>query len=161
MSHEFDEKRDLAQYFIMCYIASRQGLTKLGILRSERNLQGDYAEWLVSESFGLQLEPNTVQKGYDATDREGHTYQIKSRIVKTLQQSTAFNFARDETRFDYLIGVFFSPSFHVLGVVRVPYQAVRELGVQNANKFRFRWNRKTASDPRIEKLSWSGEPKVS
>ncbi len=62
------EKLELAQYIIRCYSASRQcltrlGLTRLGILRSERSLQGDYAEWLVAELLGLQLARSGVQKG--------------------------------------------------------------------------------------------------
>ncbi len=57
------EKLELAQYIIRCYSASRQCLTRLGILRSERSLQGDYAEWLVAELLGLQLARSGVQKG--------------------------------------------------------------------------------------------------
>jgi hypothetical protein len=103
METDFDQKRELAQHFIQCYLAARQGLTKLGILRSERTLQGDYAEWLVAELLRLRLTPSTIQKGFDATDRKGQIYQIKSRIVKSLDQSTSFNFADIAVSFDYLV----------------------------------------------------------
>ena len=159
MSRDFSKKRELAQYFIRCYIAARQGLTKLAILRSERNLQGDYAEWLAAGLLGLQLAPSTIQKGFDAKDNEGNTYEIKSRIVRTLRQNTSFDFRRGEMQFDFLIGVFFSPSFDLLGVIRVPNQVVRELAVQNANRFSFRWNKQTTGDPRIEKPIWSEDSK--
>jgi hypothetical protein len=130
----------------------------MGILSSERNLQGDYAEWLIAQLFNLQLAPSTVQKGYDATDKRARTYQIKSRIVRTLRQTTSFDFSREESEFDYLIGVFFSPSFDLLGAIRVPQAVVIELRAENANSFRFRWNRKAACHPRVEKLAWAGEP---
>lgn len=152
MSHEFDEKRDLAQYFILSYNASRQGLKKLGILRSERNVQGDYAEWLAAEILDLRLAANTVEKGFDATDREGRTYQIKARLVQSLDETTSFDFKSMPASFDYLVCVFLSHTLELLGIACVPYQVVRELGKQNENSFRFRWNKRTASDPRIKKV---------
>lgn len=150
----FNERQELAQYFIKCYLAARQGLRKLGILRSERTLQSDYAEWLVAALLDLQLARSTTQKAWDAKDAQGRTYQIKSRIVRNLSQNTSFDLATIEEPFDYLVCVFFSPTLELLGVARVPYTVVRELGVQNANNFRFRWNKRTASDNRIEKLVW-------
>lgn len=70
----FQEKRELARSFIKCYLAAREGLTRLGILRSERTLQADYAEWLVAELLGLQLAPGGTQRGWDAIDPQGKTY---------------------------------------------------------------------------------------
>ncbi len=150
----FNEKKELAQYFIKCYLAARQGLTKLGILRSERTLQSDYAEWLVAELLDLQLAPSTIQKAWDAKDAQGRTYQIKSRQVSNLSENTSFDLRRIEEPFDYLVCVFFSCTFELLGIARVPYAVVRELGRQTATSFRFRWNKRTASDNRIEKLVW-------
>jgi hypothetical protein len=155
VSEDFDQTRALAQHFIRCYTAARQGLSELGILRSERNLQGDYAEWLAAGLFGLQLVPNPVQKGFDAHDARGLRYQIKSRMVKHLFQPTSFDFAAITEPFDYLVCAFFSPSFELLGLVKVTHAVVRERGVHNAAGFRFRWNRRTAGDARIERIIWS------
>jgi hypothetical protein len=116
------EKFRVAQALIRCYLGSRQGLSELRILRSERNLQGDYAEWLVAELLRLKLAESTIQKGYDATDRKGRTYQIKSRIVDSLAKNTSFDWRDINHRFDFLIGVFFSRSFEVLQIIRVPYE---------------------------------------
>lgn len=148
------EKLDLAQYFIKSYLSSRQGLTRLGILRSERNLQGDYAEWLVSKLFGLQLTDSTVEKGFDAVDSRGRKYQVKSRVVKDLQRNTSFDIADIENQFDFLVGVFFSQDFQLLGIIKVPYDIVKELGSQTTKRFSFRWSKKVAEDDRIEKLLW-------
>lgn len=150
----FNEKQELAQHFIKCYLAARQGLTKLGILRSERILQSDYAEWLVAELLDLQLAPSTTQRAWDAKDAQGRTYQIQSRIMRNLSQNTSFDLAIIKEPFDYSVCVFFSPTLELRGVARVSYTIVRELGVQNANSFRFRWNTRTSSDNRIEKLVW-------
>ena len=56
--------------------------------------------------------------------------------------------------FDYLAGVFFGPAFEVLGVVRIPFEAVMELGSQTGSTFRFYWNRHNSQDARVERLFW-------
>ena len=157
MKKKFEEKKELAQHYIQSYLAARQGLRKTGILRSERSLQGDYAEWLVGEMLGLKLTPSTIQKGYDAKDKYGHAYQIKSRLVKSLNSNTSFDFRKIEAKFNYLICVFFSTTFELLGVVRVPFKVVQELKRENEQRFAFRWNRKIAGDGRIRKIFWKTE----
>ncbi len=42
---EADEKLGKAMHLIRDYIAAREGLRQLGILRSERAIQSDLAEW--------------------------------------------------------------------------------------------------------------------
>jgi hypothetical protein len=154
MAADFPSKQDIARHFIQCYLAARSGLTALGILRSERHLQADYAEWLVAEYLHLQLATSTIQSVYDALDDQGLTYQIKSRIVRHPSQSTSFDFATIDKPFDYLVCVFFSPELEVLAIIRVPYQVVSELASRTNTTTRFRWNRQTANDPRIERLAW-------
>lgn len=152
----FDEKQELAQHFIKCYLAAREGLKKLGILRSERALQSDYAEWLTAELLNLQLASSLVHKTWDASDADGKTYQIKSRRVKNLNQPTSFDLKTIDDPFDYLVCVFFSDVFEPLMVIRVPYDVVRELGTPTKGSFRFRWNKRVRKDRRIE-IVWSQE----
>jgi hypothetical protein len=147
----------VAGHLLKCYVASRAGLNELGILRTERTLQGDYAEWLCARSLNLTLSSSTVQRGIDARDAAGNTYQIKSRIVRTLTESTSFDLASNELNFDWLLAVFFTRDFDALGVIRVPRTAVIELGTQTSSTFRFRWNRSAARHPRIERLLWHEE----
>jgi hypothetical protein len=151
-SEEAGNKLALARHLIAIYLQSREGLKELGILRSERTLQGDFAEWLVAEYLGLALSESTIEKAFDAVDAEGTTYQIKSRIVESLGSNTSFDFSDIEAHFDYLIGVFFDRSFNVMGMIKVPYEVVRELGNQTTRSFNFRWNRKTADDPRVKSI---------
>ena len=104
----------------------------MGIIRTARSLQSDYAEWLVANRLELTLSKNPVEPVFDATDAEDKTYQIKSRIVEELSQPTSFDFRDIEPRFDYLVGVLFDPALEVLEMVLVPYEVVRELGSQRA-----------------------------
>ncbi|RMG60710.1 MAG: hypothetical protein D6715_14820 [Calditrichaeota bacterium] len=147
----------IARHFLQCYLSSRDGLKELQILRSERLLQGDYAEWLVAQVLDLKLEQSQTEKAIDARDERGRTYQIKSRIVKNLTQNTSFDLRTIDDRFDFLVPVFFNKSFEVLAMLKVPYEVVRELGYQTSSTFRFRWNSKVATDERIEKIIWEDE----
>jgi hypothetical protein len=144
---------EIARDFIRCYTSARRGLTTLGILRSERTLQGDYAEWLIARLLNLELATSGVHPIYDATDETGKTYQIKARVVRHLKQSTSFDF-RDLTKeFDYLVCVFLEEeSLDLLGVLRVPYNVVREHERVGGN--RFAWNRQAQQDDRIERVIW-------
>ncbi len=130
-------------------------MKRLGTLRSERNLQGDYAEWLAARMLGLRLAPSSVQRDYDGTDSEGRTYQVKSRIVQRLDRdTTSFDFRRGELSFHYLLCVFFSPTLELMGMVRIPCDAVRSLCSRTQSDLRFRWNKRSAGDPRMERLVW-------
>ena len=151
-NEEARNKLTLARHLIAIYLQARDGLKELDILRSDRTLQGDYAEWLVAEYLGLKLSESTIEKGFDAVDAEGTTYQVKSRIVESLGSNTSFDFSDIEAHFDYLIGVFFDRSFNVMGMIKVPYDVVSELGTQTSRRFTFRWNRKTADDPRVKQI---------
>ena len=135
------------------YLDSRDGLKELGILRSERNLQGDYAEWLVAEKLNLILADSAIQKGFDATGNDSKTYQIKSRMVTTIEDRTSLDFQDLAHEFDYLIGVFFSKRLEVIQMIRVPYKTVVELAVKNKTNYRFRWNRESMQNTTVEILN--------
>ena len=141
------------QSLLKDYLSSRDRLKELGILRSERNLQGDYAEWLVAEKLNLILADSAIQKGFDATGNDGKTYQIKSRMVTTIEDRTSFDFQDLAHEFDYLIGVFFSKRLEVIQMIRVPYKTVVELAVKNKTNYRFRWNRESMQNTTVEILN--------
>jgi hypothetical protein len=149
-------RRDLAvaRHLVACYLSSRAGLKQLGILRTERTLQGDFAEWLVGHLLDIRLSPSTVEKHIDGVDRAGRTYQIKSRVVSSMSQSTSFDFRGAEIDCDFLVAVFFDRSFEVLAVLRVPRKVIIALSTATGSGLRFRWNRSCANDRRVERLFW-------
>jgi len=152
---EAREKFAVARHLIACYLSSRAGLEQLGFLRSGRPLQGDYAEWIVAERLGLQLSRSTVEAHIDATDSaSGKTYQIKSRIVATMQQNTSFDFRSDEFSFDFLAAVFFDPTFGLLAILRIPRDVVAARSSKTTSRVSFRWNRACADHPDIERIFW-------
>jgi hypothetical protein len=141
------------QQLISNYIESRDALKNAGILRTDRNLQGDYAEWIVAKKLNLTLSESAIQKGYDATDSDGKTYQIKSRMVYAVDQQTSFDFTSLDHKFDYLIAVFFSKDLDVIKIIKVPYEAVLEHSVKNKTNHRFRWHKGMFTNSYIEDIS--------
>ena len=124
-------------------------------LRAEGRLRHDHAVGLLASRFNLRpAAPGAA--GHDATDALGRTYRVKTRVVADLGASTSFDFRpRDAPlEFDDLLGVFYSPDFAILGVIRVPREVVRELGRVNRDSLRLRWTRRTAADLRIAKVIW-------
>lgn len=155
------EKFETAQTEISKIIHARQELRRLGIVRSETSLQGDYAEWIVCRWLGLEANLSFVERGFDAIGiDEKSRYQVKARMVKTWPTSTSFDFNDGEFEFDFLIGVFVSPSFEILGIIQVSRKHAKELSTKRIREdgtedWRFRWNRKTSADPKVAKILWS------
>jgi hypothetical protein len=141
------------QQLIANYIKSRDALKDAGILRTDRNLQGDYAEWIVAKKLNLTLSESTIQKGFDAVDAKGKTYQVKSRMVYAADQQTSFDFQSLDHKFDYLIAVFFNKDLDVIKIIKVPYEAVLEHAVKNKTNHRFRWHTGTSGNPYIEDIT--------
>lgn len=126
------------------YLKAKEKLKQLNILRSDRNLAGEYAEWILlnAKNPKLTLAENTVQKGFDAYDDNQKTYQIKSRQVKTLQSNTSFDIKDINNPFDFLICVFFDKNLDVLDILIIPRELVlNQKKDLDTNSFRFRWTK--------------------
>ncbi|MAA91642.1 MAG: hypothetical protein CL914_15835 [Deltaproteobacteria bacterium] len=148
-------KLQIAEHFIAIHLQSHEGLEQLGILRTKRLLQADYSEWLVSQLLDIQLLDNPVAKGFDGTDSQGQKYQIKGRVVQALGDNTSFDFKTLRSKFDFLAGVLLSPSFQLLGLIRVDYDTVKKLANKNRGRYSFRLNQQALDDPRLERLFWN------
>lgn len=103
-------------------------LKRRGVVRSENNPTGDYAEWLVSKQLGLTLAAKS-EKGFDAVDAEGFRYQVKSRRHNADNASSQLGVIRDleSQGFDYLIAVVFDAEWNVLRAAKIPYRLVNKL----------------------------------
>lgn len=115
------------------------------------------AKWEAARLLRLTRVPEGSHESYDASDSAGKRFRIKCR-TGTPEESTSFDFRHENFLslgrvFDELVCVFQSHDGDILAVYRVPYEVVRELGVQNRDSFRFRWNRKVAGDKRIGSVS--------
>ncbi len=123
------------------YVVALKQLKKLGVVRTERNVQGDYAEWLVAQKFGLELSENPVQKGWDGKDAKGKLYQIKARTVRDLSTPTSFDGHYDtDPSFDNLVCVFLDRELNVLQILCLPKKVVsKKARIDKKGRYRLRW----------------------
>ena len=127
------------------YISARNGLKELGIVRSDSSVAGNYGEWLAARKYRLKLVNNLVNKSFDATDRLGKKYQIKTRLVKDINSPTSFDFKK-MGQFDYLVMVFLNKiSFEPMFIKLVPKDFVARHVAKNASRLSFRWNKNMRS----------------
>jgi hypothetical protein len=132
--------RRVASY-LRTIMDTREALIKEGVVRSERDIIVDYAEWLAARRFKLRLARSGVNRTFDAVDRQGARYQIKARRVSSINDSTSFDF-HNYDRFDYLVAVLIDKStMEPITTQKIPYPIVRKYWRKNKNRRSFRWNR--------------------
>lgn len=97
--------------------------------RSVNNPTGDYAEYLFAQAFNWTLENNS-KAGYDATDRCGNRFQIKSRRLaenKVSERRLGTMRNLELKNFDSLAAVLFDENYNVFKGIIIPYEGVMEI----------------------------------
>lgn len=120
-----DLKIQTASNLLQLYCQVIQELNRRSICRSTNNPVADVAELLAVQSLGLSRAPKST-KGYNATDRDGHRYEIKSRRITSHNPSRMLSAIRDckARHFDYLVGILFREDFSVYKACVVPFEIV-------------------------------------
>jgi hypothetical protein len=97
------------------------------VVRTANNPVADYAEYLVADKMNLTLANNS-NSGYDALDKDGVRYQIKSRRFNNNRQPRQLGVIRDieKNNFDFLIAVLFDFNFNALEVYKIPKDVIME-----------------------------------
>jgi hypothetical protein len=132
---DLDEVKDA----VRDYVAIRSRLKRLGVLRSNRELQGEFAEWFAAKLLGLRLLP-PFHRGHDAVDPvSGARYEIKCQQVPNLSGGTTFSFERDLGDFDWFLAVLLSPKMEPWAVVRIPRSHVDAYATTSDKHRHFRW----------------------
>ncbi len=121
------------------YVRLRRELKARGVLRADRSLAAELAEYLAARDFGVSLVRNLVNAGFDGM-RDGKHVQVKARIVPGVDAPTSWDFREAPADFDEFLGFLFDPDYRVLRVVTLPVDVVRELAVQNRGRWSLRWN---------------------
>ena len=89
------------------------------------NLVADYGEYLSAKMLGLTLMSNSVNRDYDAEDKDGKKYQIKSRKDSLRNKATILPIDRNieqlkTANFDFLIGIVFDNDWNVKVLLKIP-----------------------------------------
>lgn len=102
-------------------------LKERGVTRSANNPTGDYAEHLFAKAFGWTLASNAK---FDATDRQGRTYQIKARrMTRGTHVSRQLGVLRNlqDGGFDYLAAVLLRANYEVERGIIIPHSAIEPI----------------------------------
>ena len=107
-------------------------LRRRGVVKTENNPIGDYAEWLVCKRLILQGQGGS-KKAFDAIDRQGNRYEIKGRrsSANSVQFSTIRNL--QQHGFDFVIAIIFDEDYSVRLAVKIAYDAVPKLARYQAH----------------------------
>lgn len=113
---------------VRAYMNSREALRARGVIRSNRVLLSDYAEWLAAKALRLKLVAGGSNKGFDAVDRAGLRYQIKARQHTAIYQQPDLRGFGDLSLdpFDLLVAVIVGVDYSVLRALLIPIAAVRQ-----------------------------------
>lgn len=133
------ENLEIAQFFLKSHIITREGLKKIGVIRTNKLAHAEYAEWLVAKLFNAKVADNNVQEGYDVIYEKNNTtikYEVKSRLVDSCDSYTAFHVKLGNEKFDHLACVFLTTTFDVLGVFTMTYEALQQVGTPDPPKTR-------------------------
>ena len=151
-----DQIRRQALKSMQNYAQVIKELQDLHILRT-KNILGDYTEWLVTQTLGLHLAPNSTA-GYDAIDvTTGTKYQIKGRQPTLANPSKQLGILRnlDSQDFDYLIAILFGMDFVPNLVVKAPFAVVKQHAwyVERVNGYRIHLQGTWLDEPGVENIT--------
>lgn len=126
-------KKNTTQALLLQYVAIMDELKERKIIRSNNNITGDYAEWVVKKALDLPELPSQSTKGYDAEDLKGIKYQIKGRRITTKNSSRQLGAFRDieEKNFDFLIGVIFDEDYNFSEAYKIPHSIIKKYSKHN------------------------------
>ena len=101
-------------------------LISSGIVNSRR-IVGDIGEYYACQEMGLIRNTNNVEKGFDAKDDHGKTYEVKTRRVyesgRRKSRTRRLNNLVDKTA-DYLVVVVLDHSFQCDGMWKMPLKNI-------------------------------------
>lgn len=127
-------------------------LKRRKIVRTQNNPLGDYTEWLVAQTLGLELAHNS-KAGFDGVSKDGIRVQIKGRRLtssnKARQLSAIRNYAEND--FDQLAAVIFDEHFDIMDAVLIPHAVVGEYASyrKHVNAHILSLQGSILSDPRV------------
>lgn len=79
------------------------------------------------------------KKGYDASDTQGHKYEIKARRITERNRSRQLSAIRDLDSFHFLAGCIFDHDYRVIRAAIIPAEIVAEHAsfVKRTNSYKF------------------------
>lgn len=87
----------------------------------------DYGEYVASKKLKLTLVDSPINKGYDATDKKGNKYEIKTRKATTWNTPSNFPVKQSQLRkVKYLIYVELDNKWNVIKLLKIPAGKIKQ-----------------------------------
>ena len=100
-------------------------LRQLGVIRTGK-VVSDYGEFMAAKLLGLELVASSSNKGFDATDKKGVKYEIKSRKATSWNKPTIFPVKQEQLETaNFLIYVEFDDSWNLVKLLKLPCKEVK------------------------------------
>lgn len=110
------------------YTGIIEQLQKAGVIRSSK-VVSDYGEYISSKKLNLELMKSSINKGYDAVDKEGKKYEIKSRKSTSYNKATIIPVPNNEQMkiADFLVFIRFNNDWDIDAFLRIPMPKAKEM----------------------------------
>jgi len=150
-----DLREQSIQELLQLHAAILDELKRRKVVRTKNNPVGDYTEWLVSKSLGLELTNNSAA-GYDGIDPDGRRIQIKGRRITPSNKSRQLSAIRKlaEKQFDDLAAVIFDENYQIVDAVLIPHEVIDEYASyrEHVNAHIVHLRGAILSDPRVKDI---------
>lgn len=115
------------QDLLKLYAQIMEELRLRNIVRSGNNPVADYAEAIVAKRLKLKLANNS-NRGFDAKDKRGITYQIKARRITDRNKARQLGVIRNlkNRHFDYLLAAIFNEAFELKELWKIPHKRIEK-----------------------------------
>ena len=102
-------------------------LKKANVIRSGK-VVADYGEYVASKKLNLKLAESPVNKGYDALDKKGIKYEIKTRKATSWNTPNIFPVKQQQLSvIDFLIYVEFDNEWNLVKMLKIPSKKLERL----------------------------------
>ncbi len=115
-----DEKEIEIKKLLIQYRDILKRLSELGAIRSVKMIP-DYGEFIACQKLNLKLTDSSVNKGYDAIDKEGKKYEIKTRKANMWSKPSVFPVKKEQIKSaDYFVYVEFDDDWNLIKLLKIP-----------------------------------------
>lgn len=100
-------------------------LRDMDVIRTGK-VVSDYGEYVACKKFKLKRAQSTVNKGFDAVDKRGKKYEIKTRKATAWNKPGIFPVKKSQLKIaDFLIYVEFDDDWNIVILLKIPTKKVK------------------------------------
>lgn len=112
------------QKLLIQYRNTVEELREIGVIRTGKVVP-DYGEYIASKKLNLTLATGASNKGFDAVDKDGKKYEIKTRKATAWNKPNIFPVNPEQLKTsDFLVYVEFDNDWNLVKLLKIPTKNV-------------------------------------